>query len=171
MSLKAVDRFPKNGNYAVSFGFLNINKMGKLLSLGLMLVFGLLVFNMIFGTQEDKENVKKVTSGVKDLFTSTKAKYKAGEYDEAIQKIGDVFKTLKEKSNDLNTNEYTQKISDLEQKKQRLEELIQELEAAENSTTRSLVPQENARKKEEILKEMTDLEREVNALAQEMDSH
>lgn len=141
----------------------------RLLSLAAMLIIGLLVYNMMFGDEADKENAKQITSGIKELIQSTKDKYENGEYNEAIDKIGDVFNQLKDKADKLNNGEYADDISELQQRKERLEEMLRELEEKENTATRSLVPQDLSKDKEAILKEMLELEREANRIATEMD--
>jgi phosphopantetheine adenylyltransferase len=141
----------------------------RLLSLGVMLIIGLLAYNMMFGYEADKENAKQITNGVKELIQSTKEKYKNGEYNEAIDRIGDVFNQLKNKADKLNNGEYADDISELEERKQRLEEMLRELEEKENTTTRSLVPQDLTNDKDAILKEMLELEKEVNRIATKLD--
>ncbi|MGB1121035.1 MAG: hypothetical protein ACPG3Z_03500 [Saprospiraceae bacterium] len=141
----------------------------RLLSLGVMLIIGLLAYNMMFGDEADKENAKQITNGVKELIQSTKEKYKNGEYNEAIDRIGDVFNQLKNKADKLNNGEYADDISELEERKQRLEEMLRELEEKENTTTRSLVPQDLTNDKDAILKEMLELEKEVNRIATKLD--
>ena len=141
----------------------------RLLSLGVMLIIGLLAYNMMFGDEADKENAKQITNGVKELIQSTKEKYKSGEYNEAIDRIGDVFNQLKNKADKLNNGEYADDISELEERKQRLEEMLRELEEKENTTTRSLVPQDLTNDKDAILKEMLELEKEVNRIATKLD--
>jgi protein subunit release factor A len=123
----------------------------------------------MFGDEADKENAKQITNGVKELIQSTKEKYKNGEYNEAIDRIGDVFNQLKNKADKLNNGEYADDISELEERKQRLEEMLRELEEKENTTTRSLVPQDLTNDKDAILKEMLELEKEVNRIATKLD--
>jgi|GEM_PF-1339758 ABC-type phosphate transport system auxiliary subunit len=141
----------------------------RLLSLAAMLIIGLVAYNMMFGDDADKENVKQITSGVKELLQSTKDKYKNGEYNEAIDKIGDVFKQLKDKAGELNNSDYIDRLSELEERKQHLEEMLKGLEEKENTATRSLVPQDLSKEKEVILRELEDLEREAGNLATDMD--
>ncbi len=140
----------------------------RLLSLAAMLIIGLLVYNTFFGTEEDRESVEKVTSGFKELFQSTKDKYKSGEYDEAIDKIGDIFNQLKDKANDLNSDEFKGELSELQQKKERLEELLRELETKENTPTRSLVPENLNKNKEQIQQELEELQKDVVNLSERM---
>lgn len=142
----------------------------RLLSLAVMVIIGLVIYNMMFGDEADKENVKQITGGVKELLKSTKEKYKNGEYDEAIDKIGDVFKELKNKAGELNDADYINRLSELEERKQRLEEMLNDLEEKENTQTRSLVPQDNSKEKEAIQRELNDLEKELNRIATEMDN-
>jgi hypothetical protein len=141
----------------------------RLLSLAAMLIIGLLVYNMFFGDEADKENAKQITSGIKELIQSTKEKYESGEYNEAIDKIGDVFNQLKDKAEKLNNGEYADDISELQERKQRLEEMLRDLEEKENTATRSLVPQDFNEEKKRIQEEFQEIEREANRIAIEMD--
>lgn len=140
----------------------------RLLSLAAMLIIGLLVYNTFFGTEQDKESVEKVTSGFKELFQSTKDKYKSGEYDEAIDKIGDVFNQLKEKANELNSDEFKDELSRLQEKKERLEESLKDLEEKEKTESRSLVPQNLDKEQEQVNKELEEIEGDVEALTKKM---
>ena len=142
----------------------------RLLSLAAMLIIGLVIYNMMFGDEADKENVKQITGGVKELLQSTKEKYKNGEYDQAIDKIGDVFKQLKEKAGEFDSKEYMSRLEELEERKQHLEELLKDLETKQQTQTRSLVPQDNSKEKEEIQRQLEDLEKELNNIAMEMDN-
>lgn len=143
----------------------------KLGSLALMLIVGLVVYNMMFGSEADKENAKKITSGVKELLQSTKEKYKSGEYNEAIDKIGDVFNQLKDKAKSIedNGNGYIDQISKLEERKKHLEEMLEGLEEKENTATRSLVPQDLTKDKAAIQEEIEAIEREASRIAEQMD--
>ena len=142
--------------------------MKRLLSLAAMLIIGLLIYNTFFGTEQDRESVEKVTSGFKELFQSTQDKYKNGEYDEAIDKIGDIFNQLKNKAGELQDSDFNESISALEQKKQRLEELLKELETKENTPTRSLVPENLDKDREQIREELETLQQDVEVLTKKM---
>lgn len=142
----------------------------RLISLAAMLIIGLLIYNTFFGTVEDKESVDKITSGVKELFQSTKEKYENGEYNEAIEKIGNVFDQLKDKAGELNSEDYMENISELEKRKQHLEEMLRSLEVKEKTSTRSLVPQDNATDREAIEQELEALKQEASNLAEQMDN-
>ncbi len=142
--------------------------MKRSLSLAAMLIIGLLIYNTFFGTEQDRESVEKVTSGFKELFQSTQDKYKNGEYDEAIDKIGDIFNQLKNKAGELQDSDFNESISALEQKKQRLEELLKELETKENTPTRSLVPENLDKDREQIREELETLQQDVEVLTKKM---
>jgi len=143
--------------------------MRRLVSLAAMLIIGLVVYNFMFVDEADKENAKQITSGIKDLLQSTKDKYKSGEYNEAIDKIGDVFNQLKDKAEKLNSGEYAEDIAELQDRKNRLEEMLKELENKEKTATRSLAPQDLTGDKEAIQRELENLEREASRIATEMD--
>ena len=143
----------------------------KLLSLSIMLIIGLLAYNMMFGDEADKENAKQITNGVKELIRSTKEKYKDGEYNEAISKIGDIFNNLKDKADKVSNGEYTDDINALQQRKERLEDMLRALEQKEKSSGSSLAPEDFTQDKDAILREMLSLEKDANRIASELDKN
>lgn len=138
----------------------------RLLTLGLFLVFGLLVFNYFLGTPEDKENVKNVTESIKNLFESTKKKYEDGQYDDALKKVGDVFNRLRDVVKEKG-GEFEGRLRDLEEKKTALEEQLEELKSSDNR--KSLVPIDNSKREKEIRQELDELLKEIDALTNDLD--
>ena len=138
----------------------------RLLTLGLFLVFGLLVFNYFWGSPEDKENVKNVTNSIKKLYDSTKKKYEEGEYDDALKKVGDVFNKLKDVVKEKG-GDFEDRLRELEDKKQALEQQLEELESSKNRN--SLVPVDNTKKEEEIKHELDELFKEIDALTNDLE--
>ncbi|MEM1220355.1 MAG: hypothetical protein AAGH79_15645 [Bacteroidota bacterium] len=101
----------------------------SILRLAVLLVVGILVYNFFFGTEAEKENsqkvfqeVKEVAISVKDLVKSEREKFDEGKYDQALSKMGDLFGQLKEKAQEVEDNNYLEKLADLDKKRKELEE-------------------------------------------------
>ena len=138
----------------------------RLLTLGLFLVFGLLVFNYFWGTKEDKENVRNITQGIKNLYDSTKDKYEKGQYDNALKKMGDVFSKLKDVVKEKG-GEFEDRLESLEERKRVLEEQLDKLDDSKNQN--SLVPIDNAEKEKEVRQELSDLIKEIDELTTDLE--
>ena len=100
----------------------------SILRLAVLLVIGILVYNFFFGTEVEKENsqkvfqeVKEVAVSVKDLIKSEREKFDEGKYDQALSKMGDLFGQLKEKAQEVEDNNYLEKLADLDKKRKELE--------------------------------------------------
>lgn len=138
----------------------------RLLTLGLFLVFGLLVFNYFWGTEEDKENVRNITQGIKNLYDSTKDKYEKGQYDNALKKMGDVFSKLKDVVKEKG-GEFEDRLKTLEERKEVLEEQLDKLDAIQNQ--KGLVAVDNTEKEREVKQELSDLIKEIDELTTDLD--
>lgn len=102
----------------------------RLLTLAVICIMGLLAYNSFFGTAEDKANIKKFTSELKDvgkvlgdILKNEKVKFDAGEYNQALQQIGDKFAALGDKVKDMD-GDYSQRLTDLQEKKEYLEKML-----------------------------------------------
>lgn len=101
----------------------------SLLKLGLLLVVGIVAYNSFFGDEQEKEQAKEITRSVKDigksawgLLKSERQKFKDGKYDEAINKVEDLYGSMKEKAKALKDSDMLNKIADLEKKRQEIED-------------------------------------------------
>ncbi len=122
--------------------------MGNLLKLAAMLVIGILIYNYFFGTTDEKEQSKEIFSEAKDLgkaawglLKSEKEKFEEGKYDEAVDKVGGLFRNLKSKAQENNDGDALAELKDLE--KQRLE-LEKRLDAIDQSDTSKAATKEKA---------------------------
>ncbi len=97
------------------------------------LVIGLLGYNYIFGTAEEKEQAQEIFSkGAEavgagaDLLKSEYYKYKDGKYDEALDNIGNGLSKLKENGGELlgEINSWEERKDDWDQKKIDLQERL-----------------------------------------------
>lgn len=143
--------------------------MGNLLKLAALLVIGILVYNYFFGTTEEKAQSKVIFSEAKDLgkaawglLKSEKDKFEDGKYDEAVDKVGGLFKNLKTKAQE---NKDTDALSELrELEKQRLE-LEKRLDAVDEYDKSKAATKEN----EAIKRDWDDLLERTEALMKRME--
>jgi SMC interacting uncharacterized protein involved in chromosome segregation len=98
----------------------------RLFGWGLILVFGVLVYNRFFGDAAEKEQSKKVFGEAKVLFHSVRDvvrterhKFEAGKYDKAIGNIRNLFGKMRETAKD--SKDVLAQIEDLDKKRQDLE--------------------------------------------------
>ncbi len=106
--------------------------MRNLLKFIVFAAIGLVSYNYYYGNEVEKARSEKVIDGVKDVFGSIKdlavaekEKFDAGKYDKALDKIGNVFKDVKEKSAELG-DDLKDRLANLEDEKEALEERIDE---------------------------------------------
>lgn len=105
--------------------------MRSLIKLGLLLVAGILVYNFFFGDETEKAQSREIFEKVGDLgraginlLRSEKEKFDDGKYDDALDKIGNLFAQVKDKAEDLNDSELLRDINRLEKKRQELKEEV-----------------------------------------------
>ena len=101
--------------------------MRNLLKLVFFAAIGLISYNYYYGNEVEKARSEKVIDGVKDVFgavkdlaVAEKEKFDAGKYDTALEKIGNVFKDVREKSADLG-DDLKDRLANLEDEKEALE--------------------------------------------------
>jgi hypothetical protein len=73
-----------------------------IIRLGLILIVGILIYNYFLGSPEEKATSEKIFSGVRDLGKATwdllrseKEKFDQGKYDGAMDKVDNIFGSLK----------------------------------------------------------------------------
>ena len=145
--------------------------MRSILKLGLLLVAGILIYNYFLGTPEEKEQSKVIFREVKDLgkaavdlLKTEKQKYDEGKYDGALDKIGNLFDSLKNKAEDIQDSQILDRLAELENKRDALEKRLKEAEVQEYSDESS----EQA-EKEAIKEEWNELIEETEALMKKME--
>lgn len=158
--------------------------IGKLLRLIVVVVIGILVYNLVLGNDTEKESARKVFGeikeagiAVKDLLKSEKQKFDEGKYDDALNKVGNVFSKMKRRAQDID-EKYVDKIAEMDDKRKdlerRLAELIEEEEAMPDSYGEDDQKFVRAEKKidkerEQITKEMDDLVEDMEKVMKEME--
>lgn len=164
--------------------------IGNLLKLGLTLLVGILIYNFFFGTDEEREQSRKVFGQMKGLATSAvelakseKEKFDHGKYDKVMEQLGGVYRGLREKAKYLDEKVLTQ-LDDLEGRKAKLQKELDQLEQdeaapapppakkgakrdpkAEEATASKAA--DLARRKAELQRELDKLARETEQLAKE----
>lgn len=110
------------------------------IKIGLLLVVGIVAYNLFFGTEEEQEQSKEIISDVKDfsvsawnLLKNEHQKFKDGKYDDAVDKIEvgvdklkDIYATVRDKAQDLEDSGLMDQLDDLEKRRKDLEEKIAE---------------------------------------------
>ncbi len=140
----------------------------SLLKLVFILVLGILVYNYFLGSEDEKATSKKIFGETKNLVVSVgkllkseKTKFDSGKYDKALEKIGNVYKSIKEKASSVDPD-ILDKISKMEQKRK---ELMDDLEKIKSDDSGSQdVKDKKAKLKDELDKLMDDTKRIVDKL-------
>ncbi|MEO6758685.1 MAG: hypothetical protein ABIO24_04465 [Saprospiraceae bacterium] len=106
----------------------------SLFKLAIILVIGILIYNFLFGTGQEKEQSKQVFGqmrnvvvSVADLMKSEKSKYDAGKYDKVLNKLGDTYQAVRKQAKFLDDKVIT-RLDELEAKKASLKEDLSEIE-------------------------------------------
>jgi len=105
----------------------------SLLKLAVVLVLAILVYNYFFGTTEEKAQSKEIFGEVRDLgkaawglLRTERQKFNDGKYDEAVDKIGGLINTMKDRAERLEDSDLINKIDKLERKRKAIERQLQE---------------------------------------------
>ncbi|MEM1323490.1 MAG: hypothetical protein AAGG75_24710 [Bacteroidota bacterium] len=136
--------------------------MKSILKLVALLVIGVIVYNYFLGTPEEKESSRKIFQEIKEvgksvgkLIKTERAKFDAGKYDNALDKIGELFGKMKDKASD--SKDFLDRISDLENQKDELKNKLSDQEGMSDGD------------KEALEKDMERLVEETTKLAEEIE--
>jgi hypothetical protein len=160
----------------------------SLLKIGLLLVAGILVYNYFLGTDEEKQQSKKIFGQLKgvagsavELVKSEREKFDAGKYDKALDKIGGVYQGLRSKAQFLD-EKVLSRLDDLEKRKAGLEKELNQLEQDDTAPAPSPAPAKKGIKRDakseeatsakaaDLQKRKADLQRELDKLGKETDN-
>ncbi len=108
--------------------------IGKLIKLGLLLVAGILVYNLFFGTSEEKKQSKEVFKKTGDalgaawnLLKSEKQKFDAGKYDRVLSQLGDAYRSVRDRAEYVD-QKILRRLDELEQRKAELQAQLDTIE-------------------------------------------
>ncbi len=140
----------------------------KLITWGIILVLGILVYNRFLGTPEEQEQAKgtfqtigkafkEVGGAVSTLLSSEKEKFDNGKYDKAMDKIGDLFNDLRSKAKDIseNSDEYLETIKKLNEQKNALQDKINEF------NNQDMTEEESVKANDELKEDLGDLMKRI----------
>ena len=150
----------------------------SLIKLVVLIAIGVLVYNFFFGTESEKAASRNVfrkggelVGSVVGIIKDEGDKFKAGKYDDALDKIGGLFDDLKDKARDID-EQYVDRIADLDRKRRELERELHELtpeQYDETQTDTEFTPKgKTKREVRNFERELDDLMRETKQLINEM---
>jgi hypothetical protein len=165
----------------------------SLIKLAVLAIAAILVYNYFFGTSEEKENSRKVFGqmrgvvvSVADLVKAEKAKFDAGKYDAALDKLGDAYRAIRQQAQHVD-DKVLKRLDDLERRKADLEQELESIDQADQQGAAPSAPSgkkgikadpkaeqakaakaaDQQRRKEALQKELEDLLRDSDTLLQD----
>ncbi len=118
----------------------------SILKIGVVVVLGLLIYNYFLGSPEEKAQSKEIFGKFKEvgksignMLKTEKGKFDSGKYDNALGKVREMLGNLKSKAGEIG-GDYKDKISNLEQKENELENMLKRLKELEQNGTNSIAP-------------------------------
>jgi hypothetical protein len=113
----------------------------SLIRIALFLVVGILVYNYFFGTPEEKTQSKEVfkktgqaVGAAWDAVKSEKDKFDAGKYNKVMSQLGDAYRSLRERAQDLDAS-VLNRLDQLEGQKMMIQTQIDRVEQEQKSLT------------------------------------
>ena len=152
-----------------------------LFKLALFLVAGILTYNYFFGTSTEKENSRKVFGEMRDVVVSVgslikeeKAKFDAGKYDAALDKLGGAYRAIRERAEYVD-QKVLKRLDGLEQRKAQLEQDLNTIEQKdEQSANPAPAPKKGVKQDpkaaEQTAAKAADLMRRKEKLQKQLDS-
>lgn len=156
----------------------------SLLKIGLLLLAAILVYNFFFGTDEEKQQSKKVFGEMRDvarsvgsLIRTEREKFNQGKYDQALAKLGQAYQGIRKQAQYLDENV----LKRLDAAEKRREELQKELDslgeppaepapAKNKSLSRKKQDELNASKAADLKNRQEKLQRELESLQKEFEA-
>jgi cytochrome c556 len=122
----------------------------SLLKLAVVAIAAVLIYNYFFGTNEEKDKsrqvfgqMRSVVVSVADLVKSERAKFDAGKYDAALDKLGGAYRAIRQQAQHVD-DKVLKRLDDLERRKAELELDLDSIEAGDQQT--SSTPPANGKK-------------------------
>jgi cytochrome c556 len=158
----------------------------SILKIGIVLIFAVLGYNRFFGSDEEKEQSKKVFGQMRGVVTSVagvvrgeRDKFEAGKYDKVMEKLGAAYSTVRDKAQYVD-EKVIKRLDELENRKAKLQREIDNVEAEPASapaaqpkkglkkTTRE--DEAKAAKEAEIKARRTELQRQMEELIKDSEN-
>jgi cytochrome c556 len=147
----------------------------SLLKMALLAVVCIVCYNRFFGSDNEKEQSKRIFKGVGNVFTEVrglvrteKDKFDAGKYDAALGKMGDVLGQLKTHAGSSNDAQLNRQIADLERRKTQLQHDVDASPATDTGFQKSA---DKVKKYTDMARQMenltTDIQKLVNQVSPE----
>ncbi len=150
-------------------------KTRNLISIFVIIVVGILVYNRFLGTPEEQESAKNtfqtigkafkdVGGAVGNLLKSEKEKFDEGKYDKALDNVKDWFNKANDKIQDLGEkkDDYLDKINRLQEQKKALEDKIALVKGKE------MTEEESMNENEDLKGDLSKLVDELNQVMEEV---
>lgn len=145
----------------------------SLLQLAALLVIGIVLYNYFLGTPEERKQseaifreVGELGKSVVELVKSEKEKFDAGKYDQALEKIGSIFRDIEGAASE--DRDMLSELDRLEAKRQELMERLQELEESAVEEYDEFRAKGDSIEKEELKRELDRLVRETERLIEQL---
>ncbi|MEQ1745322.1 MAG: hypothetical protein ABMA02_07850 [Saprospiraceae bacterium] len=160
--------------------------ISKLIKYGLILVAGILIYNLIYGDAAEKKQAKEIIGKAGDalgatwgLLKSEKQKFDAGKYDQALDKLGSAYQAIRNSAQYVDEN-VLRRLGELERRKAQLQDQLETVEAADQTLRdappppkkkglRSDTTNANAAKEAEQKRRKAELLREMETLVRDSD--
>lgn len=154
----------------------------SLLKLAAVLIAAILVYNYFFGTSAEKENSRKVFSQMRDvvvsvgeLVKSEKAKFDAGKYDAALEKLGGAYRAIRNQAQHVDAK-VLKRLDELENRKASLQQELDNISQADQDQSapsskpgkKTLRPDPKAEQEKAV--KTTDQQRRKEALQKELEA-
>lgn len=119
----------------------------KAFVLVILVAVGLIAYNLFYGTEEEKQQsqqilrqIRELTGNVAGLLQSEKAKFDAGKYNDALQKLKSSLALLREQAQSLSQGrtEVSSEIEQLEQDEAQLEIQLEAAAGGDETSRRAL---------------------------------
>jgi len=143
--------------------------MKRILSLLFIVVVGILGYNFYFGSEEDKARSREVTSKAKDLgktvinlLKAERDNFKNGKYDQALDKVGVVFKDIGQKAQELGGN--------FPERYNKIEKQLEDLKA-KSERQNTTQPTNPDKEKKEIEVQFDNMVKEIESLKRDMQAN
>jgi hypothetical protein len=159
----------------------------SLLKLGVLLVVGILIYNYLFGTADEKAQSKEVfqktgaaVSSAWNLLKSERQKFDAGKYDKALEQLGGAYREIRDRAEYVD-EKVLRRLDDLERRKAALEGELESIEKADTTPAPAPAPAKKGvkapapatqtskeadqqRKKENLMRELDNLMNDTDQL-------